>query len=213
MPKSKGRRLPSRPYHHGNLRRSLIEAALGLVTDKQDWDFSLRAVARRAGVSHNAPYNHFADKAELLACVAAAGFELLRVRIQDSIDKSNSAASALTASARAYVEVGTENPALYRLMFGPALGVATPNRPAVAREAGLNTRAVLEQIIQQGAESGEFALAPERKRDIELATLLGLSVVHGLTSLRIDNLSTSELPVRQLVDGLIRLLLRGLSPR
>jgi AcrR family transcriptional regulator len=213
MPKPKARPQPPRPYHHGDLRRGLIEAAVALVTEKQDWAFSLREVARRAGVSHNAPYNHFADRAELLACVAAAGFEQVRARMQAAITKNMSAGNAMMAIARAYVDFAIENPALYRLMFGPALAGETHSRPVVARAAGLNTQAVLEQLIQRGAESGEFALAPDRKRDIELATLLGLSAVHGFTSLRIDNLSTPDLPARQLVEGLIRLILRGLSPR
>src|ERR1700677_662644 len=72
---------PPRAYHHGDLRRSLVEAALALLSEKQDWAFSLREVARRAGVSHNAPYNHFADKRELLVAVASMGFERLRERM------------------------------------------------------------------------------------------------------------------------------------
>jgi AcrR family transcriptional regulator len=67
----------TRAYHHGDLRRALVQAALVIVTEEQDWTFSLREVARRAGVSHNAPYNHFADKSDLLAAVAAAGMERL----------------------------------------------------------------------------------------------------------------------------------------
>jgi AcrR family transcriptional regulator len=210
MPKSKTPK-PARPYHHGDLRRSLIDAAVGLVTDEQDWAFSLREVARRAGVSHNAPYNHFADKAELLACVVAAGFEQLRERMQAAMPKNGSAASALTAISRAYVDFGAENPALYRLMFGPALAGGVPNRPALARDAGLNTLGVLAQIIQRGAESGEFASVPERRRDIELATIFGFSAAHGLTSLHIDNLGASELPMRQLVDSFIRMVLKALG--
>ena len=62
------------PYHHGDLRRSLIDAGMALVTENQDWTFSLREIARRAGVSHNAPYNHFADADALLIAIAAAGF-------------------------------------------------------------------------------------------------------------------------------------------
>src|SRR5258705_11133800 len=57
-------------YHHGDLRRALVNAAVSLLTKTQRWDFSLREVARSAGVSHNAPYSHFASKRELLAAVA-----------------------------------------------------------------------------------------------------------------------------------------------
>ena len=57
------RRTAPRPYHHGNLAPALVEAALTLLNETQDWDFSLREVARRAGVSHNAPYKHFQKSA------------------------------------------------------------------------------------------------------------------------------------------------------
>ena len=117
-----------RPYHHGDLRRALINAALALVTEEQDWAFSLREVARRAGVSHNAPYNHFPEKRDLLGAVAAAGFEALRERMRVSVAGVADPRTALIASAKAYVGAGVENPALYRLMFGPAL--AAPNERA-----------------------------------------------------------------------------------
>ena len=64
-----------RPYHHGDLRRAIVKAALEILQETQSLEFSLRELARRAGVSHNAPYKHFADKRELLAAVSAAGFE------------------------------------------------------------------------------------------------------------------------------------------
>src|SRR5678816_1791656 len=72
-----------RPYHHGDLRRAVVTAALETLSETQSVDFSLRELARRAGVSHNAPYKHFAEKGELLAAVSAAGFELLTKRITD----------------------------------------------------------------------------------------------------------------------------------
>src|SRR5205807_8179507 len=78
-------RLPStsceRPYHHGDLPRAVVAAALEILSETQSHEFSLRELARRAGVSHNAPYKHFADKRELLAAVSAAGFEALTERM------------------------------------------------------------------------------------------------------------------------------------
>ena len=71
----------ARPYHHGNLAPALVAAALALLDETQDWAFSLREVARRAGVSHNAPYKHFPEKRDLLAAVAARGFDALAERM------------------------------------------------------------------------------------------------------------------------------------
>ena len=67
-----------RPYHHGDLRRALIETAMGMLHEDKGWQFTLREVARRAGVSHAAPYKHFPDKAALLAEMALLGFDRLR---------------------------------------------------------------------------------------------------------------------------------------
>lgn len=67
-----------RPYHHGDLRRTLIETAMGMLHEDKGWQFTLREVARRAGVSHAAPYKHFPDKAALLSEMALIGFDTLR---------------------------------------------------------------------------------------------------------------------------------------
>jgi AcrR family transcriptional regulator len=75
-----------RPYHHGDLHRAIVSAALKVLRESQSMEFSLRGLARRAGVSHSAPYKHFADKRELLATVSAVGFELLAKRMSDAIE-------------------------------------------------------------------------------------------------------------------------------
>src|SRR5271170_789851 len=142
--KPKRSKTPQPPaYHHGDLRRSLIEAALALVTEKQDWTFSLREVTRRAGVSHNAPYNHFADKRDLLAAVAAAGFTSLGERMLTATSGIERADSALVTSGVVYVNFGVENPAHYRLMFSSALMAAKEGRPESVVAAGLAAREIL----------------------------------------------------------------------
>src|SRR5882672_8687872 len=135
------------PYHHGDLHDALIKAAVALVAEEQDWTFSLREVARRAGVTHNAPYNHFADKRDLLGAVAAVGFEMLRGSMLNAIAKTHAADEALVAVAQAYVGFAVDNPALYRLMFGPALAEGAVGRPPTAELAGAQAKAVLEGII------------------------------------------------------------------
>src|SRR6202161_1376844 len=85
------------PYHHGNLAPALVEAALALLDETQDWGFSLREVARRAGVSHDAPYKHFPEKRDLLASVAARGFEALVERTLASLKGVTGARAQLIA--------------------------------------------------------------------------------------------------------------------
>src|SRR4029077_16382653 len=86
---------PPAPYHHGDLRRALTDTALAMVTEDGAWNFTLREVARRAGVSHAAPYNHFADKAELLAEVAALGFRALRSEMDAAARRARSTRQAM----------------------------------------------------------------------------------------------------------------------
>src|SRR5215203_6786850 len=107
-----------RPYHHGDLPRAIVKAAHKILSETQGMEFSLRELARRAGVSHNAPYKHFADKRELLAAVSAAGFEMLTKRMARANAEGGDARAQLFAMLRAYIDQGLENPALYRLMFG-----------------------------------------------------------------------------------------------
>ena len=108
-----------RPYHHGDLRRVIVKAALEILRETyESLEFSLRELARRAGVSHNAPYKHFADKNELLAAVSGAGFEMLTKRMANEIAEFHEPREQLFALLRAYIDHGVENPALYSLMFG-----------------------------------------------------------------------------------------------
>src|SRR6185369_5059641 len=98
--------LQERPYHHGDLRRAIVTAALHIMSETQSVEFSLRELARRAGVSHNAPYKHFTDKRELLAAVSTAGFELLTERMRNEITAHREARAQLFALWRAYIRHG-----------------------------------------------------------------------------------------------------------
>src|SRR5262250_1156134 len=142
-------------YHHGDLRRALIQAALELAAEEQDWNFSLREVARRAGVSHNAPYNHFAHKRDLLDAAAAAGHDLLRSELTAAVAKIADPRAALSKMSSAYVSFGIKNPALYHLMFNVAPS-GTNWHPEEILAAWLTAHAVLENILRRGARIGIF---------------------------------------------------------
>src|SRR5271169_4739343 len=203
-----------RTYHHGDLRRSLIDSALALVTEEQDWAFSLREVARRAGVSHNAPYNHFADKRDLLAAVAAAGFATLGERIVTATSGIENAQTALVKSALVYVTFGVENPAHYRLMFSSALITAEKGRPAAVATAGVETRAILANIIRRGAVMGIFDASFSGDEELHVAVLSAWSTVHGLTSLTIDGVSgVAQLAIDAIAEKLASRLCYGLVRR
>lgn len=200
-------------YHHGDLRRALIQAALELAAEVRDWNFSLREVARRAGVSHNAPYNHFPHKRDLLDAAAAAGHDLLRSELTAAVAKIADPCLALLKMGSAYVGFGLKNPALYRLMFSEAPS-GTEWRPEKVLVAWLAARAVLENIIRRGARIGIFDPALTRKSELQTATLYTWAVVHGLTMLAVDGLADVERrSVERIAQKVVTTTLRGLAGR
>jgi len=171
---------PATRYHHGDLRRALIDTALAMVTEEGAWNFTLREVARRAGVSHAAPYNHFEDKSALLAEVAVLGFESLRQTMETAArGQPRSARQAFAAIGAAYVRFGVEHPAHYRLMFGAEL--AEKARNSTLQAASDATFAVLTGVLERGQASGQV-----RRGAVRDQALAAWSLVHGLTTLLID---------------------------
>jgi AcrR family transcriptional regulator len=197
-----------RLYRDGDSRRYLIDAALTLVTEEQNWTFSLREVARRAGVSHNAPYKHFADKRALLADVAAAGFVTLRERMLAAIAAIKSAEKALVKSGIAYVKFGVENPAHYRLMFGLP---EDRSRSEALVAAAAAARSVVAGIIDRGIQDGTFVPSPGKKEEARIAIISAYSMIHGLTMLAIDGrIGPPPLDIDSIAKETARLFCYGL---
>src|SRR4051794_3972276 len=110
----------ARRYHHGDLRRALIDAARRVLEAEGPSALSLRAVAREAGVSPAAPYHHFKDKGELLEAVAHEGWDLLDAALAKAKVEAPSPDQALNGLGVAYVCFARDNPALYRVMYDTA---------------------------------------------------------------------------------------------
>jgi AcrR family transcriptional regulator len=200
-------------YHHGDLRRALIQAALEIAAEEKEWNFSLREVARRAGVSHNAPYNHFPHKRDLLDAAATAGHDLLRSELTAAVAKIADPHTALFKMGSAYVSFGIRNPALYRLMF--SAGPTHPDwRPEEILAAWVASHAILENILRRGARVGIFDPALIRKTELQAAALYTWAVVHGLTLLAIDGLANVErLSIERIAQKVVTTTLRGLAGR
>ncbi|RWO08672.1 MAG: TetR/AcrR family transcriptional regulator [Mesorhizobium sp.] len=195
---------PSRPYHHGDLRRVVIETALDMLREEKGWQFTLREVARRAGVSHAAPYKHFPDKAALLAEIAMIGFD----RLRDSLSAAKSEApktlrDQIAPIARAYVAFGTDNPALYRLMFSAEEGKAVGMH---LNERALAVFDVLLEILRRGQAAGSI-----RKRPIEGQAAAAWGLVHGMTMLAIDGLLVPGKVGSAPLDAALSTLVEGLG--
>lgn len=108
-----------RPYHHGDLRAALLTAAEAELAERGIEGFSLRAVAKRAGVSHAAPAHHFGDAQGLLTALAAEGFRrFLAMQHAREAQAAPDPRAQITAAGLGYLDFAISRPALFRLMFG-----------------------------------------------------------------------------------------------
>jgi AcrR family transcriptional regulator len=157
------------------LREALLQAAIQLIAEIGPAAFTLREVARRAGVSHNAPYRHFPDRDDLLAAVAAQGFRELNEAMLHAAEKQPSALGQLKYAGLAYVEFALRRPEHFTVMFdSPISKRATPDS-AEASEQAFGTLATLVKNCQDDGRlpSGD----PGR------LSLLAWSMVHGIAKL------------------------------
>lgn len=193
-----------RPYHHGDLRRAVIETAMEMLHEDKGWQFTLREVARRAGVSHAAPYKHFPDKAALLVEMALLGFDLLREALMAAKPRRpNSMRDELLTVARAYIRFGISNPALYRLMFSADAGKAVDVH---LNERALAAFGVVIELLERGQAEGVL-----RKRDVGGQAAACWAQVHGVTLLTIDGLLLPEKVGPNAPDNALVTLLEGLE--
>lgn len=180
MASAAARRRPSRrTYHHGDLRRTLIATALSLVEEQDVSVLTLREVARRAGVTHSAPYHHFPTKAALLAALAEEGFRALYTEQLQAVAKAGpDPVKRLTALGQAYVRFASTHPGHFRVMYRSNLD-GWSGYPEVLEAAQLSfvllTSTADETIRKGGLED-----------DLVDLTLAAWSVVHGLATLWLD---------------------------
>ena len=174
--------MSTKPYHHGNLRDSLLDAAALLLAQNGAQALTLREVAKAAGVSHAAPYHHFPSREHLLAAVAARAFAGLAAAMAAAdADGARGQGLRLMDICEVYVEFARARPAQFRLMFGPLL--AQKSRYPELKQAAEASFHVLVTA----------ATAFDAARGAELA-LTGWSLAHGLANLAIDEAFT-DLPV------------------
>ena len=166
-------------YHHGDLKRALTEAALGLVTEKGPKGFTLREVARRAGVSPAAPYRHFSDKAQLVAAVATAGFIQLHEALNAVVAEKSDPIRQTLDMGRAYVALGRRPP---RLLPGDVRRRAGQGeQPRSCSRRGARLRDLLDVIV---ACQQEKLLPAGDPREIAGPTW---SLLHGIATLAIGS--------------------------
>ena len=166
-------------YHHGDLSAALLRAALELVEEGGESALSLRAVARRAGVSPAAPYRHYTDREALISAVAAVGYVDLAERLAKA-HPSPSTPEELARVATAYVQFALERPALFRVMFSEPCDRDNDERVAATAAVSAYLSAIVEHAFPQSDSEA-------------LATAIW-ALVHGLAFLFLDGKLDSSSP-------------------
>jgi AcrR family transcriptional regulator len=195
---SEAKSVETRPYHHGDLRRALVEAARRLLEAEGPTALSLRAVAREAGVSPAAPYHHFKDKSELLDAVAHEGWESLGALMSEAKAKADGPAQ-LTALGIAYVCFARDNPALYRVMYDAARDKEALPEDIQDKEDSAYCM-VRDTMIEHGAD-------PTQETHLELSTIASWCAAHGLAEMagfrQFDKLKESLGGERQFLEAVL----------
>ncbi|MFG2395286.1 TetR/AcrR family transcriptional regulator [Streptomyces lavendulae] len=182
-------------YHHGDLRRALLNAAVEAIEESGATAVSLRDLARRAGVSHAAPAHHFGDKAGLLTAVAVEGFELFA----DALDATWERTGDFAEVGVAYVRFGLDHRGHFEVMFQPALC-----RTDAADLTAARARAA--ESLRRGAA---LLAARTDGGDQRIATLAAWSLVHGFTALQVSG--TLPLPADADPESVARQVTRFLG--
>ncbi|RDJ23642.1 TetR/AcrR family transcriptional regulator [Bosea caraganae] len=175
-------------YHHGDLRRTLLEAARNEISANGAQSLSLASLARRAGVAQSAPYRHFADRDELLAGVATHEFEAFTEALLAAA-AAGPEAGAVKRICAAYLCFGEENVQLYRLMFASGLVAGAPKESELLKAALASFRPLLDRVSDT---------SPRRARAAANAIWAQL---HGFVMLKADGLLTE--PSEELLEGLM----------
>ena len=169
----------AKPYHHGDLRRALLDEALRTIQTRGIEHLTLRTVGERLGVSRSALYRHFADKQALLATVGREGFCTLRQAIADAWERNGRGPTGFRAMGEAYVQFAVAYPSHYRVMFGGFIESAAKDDHFIA-EARAAFQVLVKALVEQQS-AGDL-----RRDDPVLMARFVWAVVHGTAMLLID---------------------------
>jgi len=166
-------------YHHGDLRRALLEEALRTIQADGVEHLTLRAVGEKLGVSRTALYRHFSDKQALLAAVGREGFRMLRLALTAALEQHGRGRKGFEAMGVAYVHFAVTHPSHYRVMFGRFIESCSKDAEFV-QEATAAFQVLVDSLVEQ-----QQAGLIRRDDPITIARFIW-SIVHGIAMLVID---------------------------
>lgn len=191
-------------YHHGDLRNALIAAGLDVLREQGAEALNLREVARKAGVSHAAPYRHFADKEALIAAIATDGFRKLEAQLRKSLDsRRRTTAAKLIALGQAYVQFALNHIDHFRVMFTLHRERDAYPELHIASKACFN---VLVSMVAEGQAAGDLQAGdPVLMSEIMWSSLHGMAMLlsHGQITLSDLRVSSADELTRRHVEWML----------
>lgn len=193
----------STPYHHGDLRRSLLDVARDMIRTEGIEALSLRKLADVVGVSRTALYHHFDNKNDLICAIVAEGFATIHTLFDTAADVATGTPRQRFADfVHAYVRFATQDPEMYELMFSRTVWKQHPPTDALrttARDSFRRLRTMVTEWQAAGLMSGRFD--PKRLSQVTWSTL------HGLCRLQNDGVYKDQSGLKAMCDCAIELLL------
>jgi AcrR family transcriptional regulator len=168
------------PYHHGDLKNALIQAGVEILAEEGVAGLSLRKVAKQAGVSHAAPYAHFADKQALIAAISTEGFKELSARIETvRLALMDNPSALLVEVGWAYVQFALNDPDRFKLMFSSVLEKEKeyPDFVEISRQ----NFEQLVSVVETCQQAGVLTAGPS-----DVVAVSVWSAVHGFVSLLLE---------------------------
>jgi AcrR family transcriptional regulator len=196
--KARSRVVPEPKYHHGDLRRAILEAALELIEESGVRSLSLREIARRIGVTTAAPYHHFQDRGELLLQIGMQGYRQLLDILEQAVATASDAEGECEAECRAYLHFARAHSAVYAVMFSAELA---------QNEYSVQVKTIADRCFALVCASVARSRKLSQKRSAEAALCIW-SLLHGLVVLDQGNLLEESRPEQEriAVQGVLGVL-------
>ncbi len=167
-------------YHHGDLKNALIRAGIEILSKDGRQALSLRNVAKKAGVSHAAPYAHFADKQALIAAIAAEGYKKLYQQLVTAQQSQPDPLNRLLAVSRAYVQFAIDEPDHFKITFSGVVE-AEQSYPEYVEQS----KHCFALVVAVVAECQTIGILPAG--DTELTAVSIWACIHGFVQLLLAN--------------------------
>ena len=197
--------LAKKAYHHGDLRRVLLETATQMINEAGIDAVTMRKLAARAGVSRTAAYHHFGNKQDLLCALAMDGFQQQMAAVDIAGDRGDFR-EQLRRFIRSYVKFSAENPEYYELMLGGNIwrkGLATDELRSVGDVAFKN-------LTKQVAKWQELGFIAADADTLRLTQVIFCSA-HGISQFIIDGIYVHQTALDAIVDATVDSLVNGMT--